>query len=191
MTQLQTHESQGTENQEMESGQGSAAIEGTTDQPNVETQSESISINPSIDSEGTAHLGGADPRTLSNVLESQIERSESGSRSEMGSSASSRKRARQEQQATRSSTRKRKPPTYLNPIVTHAVFEENRAPSAELSTVMTAMQSQPNTSSLNQYNPSQVVTQFGQYYQGQQYYPAGSSMSNEPRMHYQFKQNDF
>ena len=63
MTRLQIHESQGSENQEMESGQGSVTIEGTTEQPDVETQSESISINPSIGPEGTAHLGGADPRT--------------------------------------------------------------------------------------------------------------------------------
>ena len=103
MSQLQSNEQKIEELQQMEGGQGSEQVEGVADQPNAESH-ELTSTNPSVVSE-PPHLGGADPRTLSNVLESQIDRSESGSGSEVGSAASNRKRARAEQQPTRTSTR--------------------------------------------------------------------------------------
>ena len=69
MTQFQPDEQPGEESHQLEGGQGGDQIEGI---------SRTKSINPSVVSE-PPHLGGADPRTLSNVLESQIDRSESGS----------------------------------------------------------------------------------------------------------------
>ena len=48
---------------------------------------------------------------------------------------------------------------------------------------MTALQNNPSAGGTNPYNPTQFVNQFGQYYQGQQYYPATSSSSipqNDP-----------
>ena len=171
----------GDESQQLEGGQYGTQLEGTADQFDRESQG-TTSINPSVVSE-LPHLGSADPRTLSNVLESQIERSDGGS--EAGSAASSRKRVRTEQQPTRTSTRERNPPQFLNPIVTHQI-EENQAgqaPSAELTTVMTALQNNPSAGGTNPYNPTQFVNQFGQYYQGQQFYPAISSSSiphNDP-----------
>ena len=52
---------------------------------------------------------------------------------------------------------------------------------------MTALQSNPSSGGTNQYNPTQFVNQFGQYYQGQQFYPATSSSSipqNDPNFLY-------
>ena len=70
MSQLQQTEQRGEESQQLEGGQDGAQLEGTADQPDRESQG-TISVNPSVVSE-LPHLGGADPRTLSNVLESQI-----------------------------------------------------------------------------------------------------------------------
>ena len=77
MSQLRQTELLGDESHQLEGGQYGAQLEGTADQFDRESQ-ETTSINPSVVSE-PPHLGGADPRTLSNVLESQIERSEGGS----------------------------------------------------------------------------------------------------------------
>ena len=191
MPQVQQSEQRDEDTQQLESGQDGTQAQGTADQHDRESQG-TISVNPSMVSGPTElpHLGGADPRTLSNVLESQIERSESGS--EVGSAASTRKRGRNEQQPTRASTRDRNPPQYLNPIVTHRIeetgqvppeFQAGQAPSAELTAVMTALQGNPSAGGTNQCNPTQFVNQFGQYYKGPQCYPATSSSSipqNDP-----------
>ena len=59
----------GDESQQLEGGQYGTQLEGTADQFDRESQRTTTSINPSVVSE-LPHLGGADPRTLSNVLES-------------------------------------------------------------------------------------------------------------------------
>ena len=200
MPQLQQAEFQDVVSQQVEGGQDGAQPLGTTDQPDRESEV-TVNVNPSVVSESSEppHLGGANSRTLSNVLESQIDRSESGS--EAGSATTTRKRGRAEQaeqQPTRASTRDRNPPQYLNPVVTHRIEETgqvpleiqpqaNQPPSAELTAVMSAMQGNQSAVGTNQYNPTQFVNQFGQYIQGPQCYPATSSNAipqNDPNFLY-------
>ena len=133
--QLETIPEGSNEDSTIEYGQGSAPLTNEGDLPNEENQPQmqqssneqgrpaQISDTPLPSFEATfsgsenesnnpPHLGGASSRDLSNVLESQVEVSDSNQSSAESSIAGSRGK------------RNRKPPTYLNEVYTHNV-EDN------------------------------------------------------------------